>query len=98
MQKLLVFLLAGAIFALPALAGCSRKYHPDGTPLPDTEPRDSAATTSHWQKARAYQSNMRYELARQEYLLALATCRTDQTKNRLQRELQIVEMQLRTLR
>lgn len=65
---------------------------------PDAPPRDSRATTVHWQKARAYQGAGRYELARQEYLLSLAHCRTDTTRDRLQRELQIIEMQLRTMR
>lgn len=64
----------------------------------DAVPHDSEATARHWKQARAYQKGMRFELARQEYLLALATCRTDITRDRLQRELRIVDMQLRTLR
>ena len=65
---------------------------------PDERPRDTVATTAHWDKARQYQQQQRFELARQHYLLALTTCRTEETRDRLQRELQIVDLQLRTMR
>lgn len=65
---------------------------------PDTVPNDSAETTRMWNIARKYKNQMRYELARQHYLLALSTCRSDQTVQRIQRELQIVELQIRSMR
>lgn len=65
---------------------------------PDVRPEDTAATTKHWNTARGYQREQRFELARQHYLLALATCRTEETRDRLQRELQIVDLQLRSMR
>lgn len=65
---------------------------------PDTVPVDSAETARLWNKARKYKGQMRYEMARQHYLLALATCRSDETVQRIQRELQIVELQIRSLR
>lgn len=65
---------------------------------PDERPYDTADTTVHWDKARQYQRQQRFELARQHYLLALATCRTEETRDRLQRELQIIDLQLRTMR
>lgn len=65
---------------------------------PDAIPADSAETTRLWNMARTYKTQMRYEMARQHYLLALATCRSDETVQRIQRELQIVELQLRSLR
>lgn len=69
-----------------------RKAHPD------ERVTDTADTTVHWDKARQYQKQQRYELARQHFLLALSSCRTEETRDRLQRELQIVDLQLRTLR
>lgn len=65
---------------------------------PDAVPTDSAETTRLWNTARKYKGQMRYEMARQHYLLALATCRSDETVQRIQRELQIVELQIRSLR
>lgn len=65
---------------------------------PDERPYDTADTTVHWNKAREYQRQQRFELARQHYLLALATCRTEETRDRLQRELQVIDLQLRTMR
>ncbi|MEG2173630.1 MAG: hypothetical protein RRY29_10315 [Desulfovibrionaceae bacterium] len=65
---------------------------------PDSIPADSGETTRLWNMARKYKDQMRYEMARQHYLLALATCRSDETVQRIQRELQIVELQIRSLR
>lgn len=65
---------------------------------PDKVPKDSAETARMWKMARHYKNQMRYELARQYYLLALSTCRSNVTVERIQRELQIVELQIRTLR
>ena len=65
---------------------------------PDRAPTDSQQTTYHWKKARAYQQEQRYELARQHYLLSLSACRSEETRDQLQRDLQIIDLQLRTLR
>ena len=65
---------------------------------PDRLPRDSQQVAYHWKQARDYQNLRRYELARQHFLLALSACRSEDTRDRLQRELQIVDLQLRTLR
>lgn len=97
---LLLFLLSAAS---PGLALEDQGIHntqarPAPVPHPDTPLEDTEYTLQHWKLARKYQKAMRLELARQEYLLALATCRTDQSRDRLQRELQVVEMQIRTLR
>ena len=90
MRRFALILLA-ALLSLPSgLAACSTHR--------DVAPHDSAETAMHWRKARAYQNSMRYELARQEYLLALTTCRSEATRNQLQRELQTVDLQIRTLR
>lgn len=67
-------------------------------PRSDAVPRDSGETVRYWKMARKYKNQMRYELARQHYLLALASSRSDQTVQRIQRELQIVELQIRSLR
>ncbi len=48
--------------------------------------------------ARKYKKQKRYELARQYYLLALAATTTTTTRDTIQRDLQVVELQIRTLR
>ncbi len=55
-------------------------------------------TVEHWELATEYKSERRYELARQHFLLALATCNSSQQRDALQRELQMVDLQIRTLR
>ena len=59
---------------------------------------DTRATAHHWQQARDYERQMRYELARQQYLLALAACRSAPTQEQLRRELESVDLQIRTMR
>jgi hypothetical protein len=59
---------------------------------------DTRATTHHWKLARDYERQMRYELARQHYLLALASCRSEPTQTQLRRELESVDLQIRTMR
>lgn len=89
---------AGAVESRPLEARESQPAVRAAAPDPDAAPKDSESAARHWKQARAYQKGMRLELARQEYLLALANCRTEETRDRLQRELQIVDLQLRTLR
>jgi hypothetical protein len=60
--------------------------------------KDTEATTYNWKLARDYERQMRYELARQHYLLALAACRTESTQMQLRRELESVDLQIRTMR
>jgi len=59
---------------------------------------DTDATMHHWKLARDYERQMRYELARQHYLLALVSCRSDPTQTQLRRELESVDLQIRTMR
>ena len=59
---------------------------------------DTKATRHHWKLARDYERQMRYELARQHYLLALASCRSESTQAQLRRELESVDLQIRTMR
>ena len=59
---------------------------------------DTKATMHHWHLARDYERQMRYELARQHYLLALASCRSESTQTQLRRELESVDLQIRTMR
>ena len=59
---------------------------------------DTRATRHNWQLARDYERQMRYELARQHYLLALASCRSEPTQTQLRRELESVDLQIRTMR
>ena len=59
---------------------------------------DTQATRHHWTLARDYEKQMRYELARQHYLLALAACRTEASQAQLRRELESIDLQIRTMR
>lgn len=90
----LALLLALQGYAAP----CNAEAVPQKTVHPDTVPGDSAETTRHWNIARKYKTQMRFELAKQHLLLALSACRSDITMQRIQRELQIVELQIRSMR
>ena len=59
---------------------------------------DTKVTLHNWKLARDYERGMRYELARQHYLLALASCRSEPTQTQLRRELESVDLQIRTMR
>jgi len=59
---------------------------------------DTKVTARNWKLARDYERQMRYELARQHYLLALASCRSEPTQTQLRRELESVDLQIRTMR
>ncbi len=48
--------------------------------------------------ARKYAKHRRYELARQHYLLALASSNTTELRDSIQRDLQVIELKIRTLR
>ena len=52
----------------------------------------------HLAKARAYRTEGRYELARQGYLQALSLCSDNHTLDVIKRELEGVELLLRTMR
>jgi hypothetical protein len=85
-------LLCGFAFAQPGhalAAGASAAFDR----LADTK-----ATVHNWKLARDYERQMRYELARQHYLLALASCRSEPTQTQLRRELESVDLQIRTMR
>ena len=60
--------------------------------------RDTQTTQRHWALARDYEKQMRYELARQHYLLALAACRSEASQAQLRRELEGIDLQIRTMR
>jgi len=59
---------------------------------------DTKGTMQNWKLARDYERQMRYELARQHYLLALASCRSEPAQRQLRRELESVDLQIRTMR
>ncbi len=86
----LIFLATTLLAAGTALA--------DSVKDADRIPKDTELTVMHWKQARAYEAAMRLELARQEYLLALANARAPETVSRIQTELQSIDMQIRTLR
>ncbi len=59
---------------------------------------ESDETIRNLKYAQKYEEDRRYELAKQHYLLALSTCRTVKMRNHIQRYLQGVELQIRSLR
>ena len=61
-------------------------------------PADTRTTEHNWKLARSYERQMRYELARQHYLLALASCRSESVQAQLRRELESIDLQIRTMR
>jgi hypothetical protein len=85
-------LLCGFAFAQPGHASAA------GANAAFDRIADTKATTHNWKLARDYERQMRYELARQHYLLALASCRSESTQTQLRRELESVDLQIRTMR
>ena len=69
-----------------------------GARAPIDKRADTQATIHNWKLARDYERQMRYELARQHYLLALASCRSEATQTQLRRELESIDLQIRTMR
>ncbi len=57
-----------------------------------------AEAQSHWKLAMDYKQSRRYELARHHLLLALVSCKSTESRDVLQRELQLIDFQIRTLR
>ncbi len=53
---------------------------------------------AHWNIANKYKAERRYELSRQHYLMALAHSNTAALRDTLKKELQVVELLIRTLR
>ena len=87
-------LICGLAFTLPAPAQAAAS----GQSAVFDRLTDTKATTHNWKLARDYERQMRYELARQHYLLALASCRSTSTQEQLRRELESVDLQIRTMR
>jgi hypothetical protein len=83
---LLCFVLVG--FLATCLAGCARY-----TAVPET-----GSTLSNWAIARGYQSQGRWEMARQYYVLAMADARTPDSQVALKQEIEAVERQIQTMR
>ncbi len=63
-----------------------------------TEKPMDADTARNLSFAKKYRLEGRYELARQHYLLALATTNTTNMRDIIQHELETIELQIRTLR
>lgn len=87
--RILTVICALAV-AVPVPAGSDVNF--------DSLPPDTGLTRRHWVTARDYQRQMRYELARQHYVLALAACRNSRTQAQLKRELEGVDLQIRSMR
>ncbi|MFV0421344.1 hypothetical protein [Oleidesulfovibrio sp.] len=91
---------AVSLLAVLLLSGCST---PADAPPPPPPPAqvvvdyDAQALTSY-QQARQFVAQGRFELAREQYLIALAIARNDYMRERLMHELQATELMLRSSR
>ena len=91
-----LLLAATLLFVLPVLGGCAKSGE-------DTR---AVVTTSHnpvslscYKAGRVYSAQGRFELAREQYLLAYAAAEGDSVlRASLERELKAVDMMIRTLR
>ncbi|MEG2005092.1 MAG: hypothetical protein RR014_03555 [Bilophila sp.] len=59
---------------------------------------ESGETITNWSLARDYQAQGRYELARQHFLLALASSRTTDSQTTLQREMDALDRMIQAMR
>ncbi len=104
-QTLLYALLAVCALSFTAPAMAREGFGLDGTCATEEEyvplkrqASISRETTFHYNQAMKYKQHARYELARESLLMALASSGSSQVRDRLQRELQIIDLQIRTLR
>lgn len=75
--------------ALTALTGCGKQV----ASVPESD-----EALHNWHQGRTYQAEGRYELAREHYLLSLAAARSDDVRDALAREVDVVDRQIKTLR
>lgn len=97
MKTLIVHLcLLGLLLAVPApsLADNGRADEI----LPYSSQNTSMLSYKHLTEARKYRAEGRYELARQSYVLALSICTSTSRLATIRRELDGLELMLRTLR
>ena len=101
MKKILFLLL----FCGMSLAAAAFAESPvNGQPIPESRldkkyySQANKTSIKHLNQARAYRDRGRYELARQSYLQALSVCADNTTLQVIQRELNGVELLLRTMR
>lgn len=59
---------------------------------------ESGETLTNWSLAHEYQAQGRYELARQHFVLALASSRTPDSQTTLQHELDALERMIQAMR
>ena len=94
MRHFLFALMVSLAFCIPAWAQNAQGY--DGLGVS----RDAGPNVSvnYLEQARDYRAAGRYELARQSYALALSTCQQPAEMEVIKRELDGVELILRSLR
>ncbi len=100
MQRIfLIFCLGAAL--IPGMTACSSKSYYGGA----TEPGvirtvdHNPVSLLNYKQARIYSAQGRYELAREQYLLAYAAAEGDPVlRSTLAQELKAVDMMLRTMR
>lgn len=78
-----------ALSSLACVAGCAAHV----THMPE-----ASETVANWQAARNFQAQGRYELARQYYVVALATARSPETQTTLKREIEATDRMLQAFR
>ena len=72
--------------------------HRESWSQPSSPSSTNSYSLAYLKEAREFRSAGRYELARQRYLQALSICNDDRTIHILKRELDGVELLLRTMR
>lgn len=60
--------------------------------------QDERISEAYLARARAFRNDGRYELARQAYVKALASCANEATLETIKRELDAIELIIRTMR
>lgn len=89
MKSITPYFLA-VLLGLTPLAGCAGRDAP--------VERGPNISEAYVEQAREYREEGRYELARQSYVLALSTCRSNEDLAIIKRELAGVELLIRTMR
>lgn len=94
MRYLICFLFLNLFFCAPISGGIEQISFVQAASRPSGQDHSS----SHLKQARYYQEQGRYELARQSYALALSTCQDPGQLEIIKREMNNVELILRSLR
>lgn len=99
MKKYLCLALIAAVLSTIAYPMLTKTVYAKPTFIDGvrTLPMDND-TLSYWNQARYYKAQNRLELSRQTYLVALANCNNTVHMYEIKRELQAINLQIKSLR